>query len=155
MPLSQADFDLFAPLPAAPDATPAHKVPGKAKPEKRGRPHALPRQPEAPMQVKRQKERKVMKQSLIAWGTSALVWLCLFACVEVEVDYQQALRVQQQLFVQLEEEKQRSIGAQAEVERKYSLDIVHEYALQQLHMVPIEGSRVTYITSSYGDRVLG
>jgi hypothetical protein len=106
------------------------------------------------MQQKKAQARTSWMRTLVAWAVSGVVALCLFACVKTELGYHLALREQQALYRQLEEAKQRSISFQARIEQKYSLDLIQEYALNKLHMIPLEGSRIYYLTPAQGDQIL-
>jgi hypothetical protein len=111
-------------------------------------------EPEESIDSKKEKARMAWKKTLIAYGASAMVALCLFGGVQTELSYLKALSERQALYQELDQLRQQGIGRQAAIEQKYSLDIIQEYALGKLHMVPIEGGRIWYLTHPGGDSVL-
>jgi hypothetical protein len=93
-------------------------------------------------------------QSLLAYAICGVAALCLFIVVQSEAGYHKALTEQNILKVELEQAQQRNIGYQSQIERKFSLETIQNYAKEQLHMIPMEGGRVFYINVSRGDELL-
>ena len=146
MPLTEADFALFEPAPAAapaPRAKPRRQPMREVKPLKK-----------ADRQSQNERAHKVWMQSLIAYAVCGIVALCLFMVVQSEAGYHKALVEQRSLMATLEQAQQRNIGYQTQIERKYSLEIIQNHAQKQLHMIPVEGGRVSYINVSRGDERL-
>ncbi|MDR0532094.1 MAG: hypothetical protein LBG83_08530 [Oscillospiraceae bacterium] len=140
LPLTEEDYALFEParIPAV-HPRPVREVEAR---------------PKESQQSQNERAHKVWMQSLIAYAISGLVALGLFMVVSAEAGYHQALVRQRALSAQLQEAQQRSIGYQTKIERKFSLDVIQDYARNQLHMTPVEGSRVTYINVERGDQRL-
>ena|GEM_PF-1235920 len=162
LPLTDADFALFE----EPTATTAAAAAPQQRPA-RGRPSARPaRQPAKPAmqavkplkgesrQSKDDRAHKVWIQSLTAYAVCGIVAFCLFMVIQSGASYHQALMEQRQLMVSLQQAQQRSIGYQTQIERKFSLEVIQNYAKDELHMIPIESGRVTYINVSRGDERL-
>jgi hypothetical protein len=144
MPLTERDFAMFEPAraplpPAKPKQPPVRAVQSPA---------------EESLASKKAREHKVWMQSLVAYAVSGVVALCLFMVVQSETARHRAMVEQRNLFSQLETVQQRNINYQTQIERKYSLELVQNIALQQYHMVPIEGGRVTYLNVLRGDQRL-
>lgn len=145
MALTEADFALFETEPV-PYAEPAQQKRGPIKTVK-------PLKDES-VQDKKDKGRRVFIQSLIAYAVTGVVALCLFLVIQSGAQYHVALLEQQQLRQELELAQQDNINYKAQLERKYSLEVIQNTALQQFHMVPIEGGRVTYLNITHGDQRL-
>ncbi|MDR3313728.1 MAG: hypothetical protein LBS96_04635 [Oscillospiraceae bacterium] len=158
MPVTERDFALFTPAQPAAAAprknqqTPRRKSAAAPAPRPRVAPVAA--EPEEAMAVKKEKARAAWKKTLIAYGASAVVAVCLFGGVQTELSYLKAVSERQTLYQELDQLRQQGISRQAAIEQKYSLDIIQEYALGKLHMVPIEGGRIWYLTHPGGDTIL-
>jgi len=139
MALTEADFALFEPA-AAPQIKP------KREPIRSVRP---PR--EDPMELKNLKAHKVWMQSLVAYAVTGLVGLCLFLVVQAGAQHHTAMVENQRLTEQLKLAQQNNISYKAQLERKFSLEVIHDTALRVYHMVPVEGGRVKYLNISHGD----
>jgi len=166
LPLTDADFALFeepAAAAAAPQQRPARGRPS-ARPARQPAVHKPAVQKPAVQAVKplkgesRQSKddraHKVWIQSLTAYAVCGIVAFCLFMVIQSGAGYHQALMEQRQLMVSLQQAQQRSIGYQTQIERKFSLEVIQNYAKDELHMIPIEGGRVTHINVSRGDERL-
>ncbi|MDR2646795.1 MAG: hypothetical protein LBB67_01525 [Oscillospiraceae bacterium] len=55
---------------------------------------------------------------------------------------------------QLEAAQRKRISLQTQIAQKYSLNAIRDYAENVLHMKPIEGGRMVYITANRTDKVL-
>ncbi len=170
LPVSERDFDLFTPArqpevrgrgaarrsAAAATNTAAKPARRRGTAEPAPRPRVVPvvAEPEEPFALKKERARTAWKKTLIAYGASAVVAICLFGGVQTEVSHLQAVSERQALYRELDQLRQESISHQAAVEQKYSLDVIQEYALKKLHMTPVEGGRIWYISHTDGDKVL-
>lgn len=142
LPLTEADFALFEAV-AAPQVKPRREPVREVTPLKK-----------ESKQSQNERAHKVWMQSLIAYAVTGMVALCLFMVVQSEAGYHQTLTQQRTLYAQLEKAQQRNIDYQTQIERKFSLNIIQDYAKNQLHMVPVEGGRVTYVNVARGDQRL-
>ena len=147
MPLTDYDFSLFEPAPARSSAAP------QVKP--RREPVREVRSPKGEsLQAKNAKAHKVWMRSLISYAVVSAVGVCMFAVVQTELDYHRAMVKQQELRTTLSNEQQRNVNYRTQIDHMYSLEIVHNLALNEYHMVPIEGGRVTYLNILRGDQRL-
>ena len=151
MALSERDFSLFEPA-AAPVRDPRRPHP-KTKPRREPmRPVRPPR--EESLESKNAKAQKVWKRSLVTYAIVGAVGLCFFAIVQSETAHHQARAEHQQLQNQVAIEEQRNISLRTQIDRQFSLEIIQGIALNEYHMVPMEGGRVTYLNIVRGDRLL-
>ena len=142
MALTEADFDLFK-VNAAPQIKP-----------KREPIHSM-RQPKGDsMELKNLKARKAWMQSLAAYAVTALVGLCLFLVVQAGAQHHTAMVENQRLTEQLKIAQQNNISYKSQLERKFSLEVIHDTALRKYYMVPVEGGLVKYLNISHGDQRL-
>ena len=144
MPLPLTD-DFFAPF----EASAAPQVRPKREPVRPMRPPK-----EDPMELKNLKAHKVWMQSLVAYAVTGLVGLCLFLVVQTGAQYHTTLVENQQLSERLKLAQQNNVSYQAQLERKFSLEVIHKTALQDYYMVPVEAGRVKYLNISHGDQRL-
>jgi len=143
MALTEADFALFEPA-AAPQYKP------------RREPIHSMRQPKGDsMEQKKLKEHKTWMQSLAAYAVTGLVGLCLFLVVQAGAQHHTAMVENQRLTEQLKIAQQNNISYKSRLERKFSLEVIHDTALRKYHMVPVEGGLVKYLHISHGDQRLG
>lgn len=143
MALTEADFALFEPS-ALPQVQPKREPIRPLRPPK-----------EESLQSKNLRAHKAWMQSLVAYAVTGLIGFCLFLVIQSGAQYHQALIKNQALKDQLAVVQQNNIHYKAQLETKYSLEVICEAALKQYHMVPIEGGRVTYLNISHGDQRLG
>lgn len=142
MALTEADFALFEPAPAP-----------QIKP--RREPIRPVRQPRGDsMEQKNSKAHKVWMQSLVAYAVTGLVGLSLFLVVQSGANHHMAMVENQRLNEQLKLAQQNNVNYKAQLERKFSLQVIHDTALRVYHMVPVEGGRVKYLNISHGDQRL-
>jgi len=155
LPLTDADFALFEEptAAAAPQQRPARGKTSARPVHKPAMQAVKPLRGES-RQSKDDRAHKVWIQSLTAYAVCGIVAFCLFMVIQSGASYHQALMEQRQLMVSLQQAQQRSIGYQTQIERKFSLEIIQNYAKDQLHMIPVEGGRVTPINVSRGDERL-
>lgn len=165
-PVTERDFALFMPPPPPAANTrgkSAARIQGNTALKPAAKPQAapprpqvapLPAEPEDTIDTKKEKAWAVWKKTFIAYGASAAVALCLFGAVQTELSYLNAVSERQELYQQLDQLRQEAISLETAIERKYSLDVIEQYALDVLHMAPIEGSRIRYRSNAGGDRVL-
>jgi len=142
MPLTDDFFAPFEPS-AVPQAKPRREPLRPLRPSK-----------EDPMELKNLRAHKVWMQSLVAYAVTGLVGLCLFLVVQTGAQYHTALVKNQELSEQLKLAQQNSISYKAALERKFSLEVIHNTALRDYHMVPVEAGRVKYLNISHGDQRL-
>ncbi|MDR2524719.1 MAG: hypothetical protein LBC83_00775 [Oscillospiraceae bacterium] len=148
--VTERDFEMFAVPASAP-------VPGRrpaARPAPVREPRVLPAKAEESFKRKKEKARIAWKKTAVAFGVSAVVSLCLFGATGAELSFLQANNEKQALLQELNYQREVAINRQAAIEQKYSLEIVQDYALNKLHMVPIEGGRMWYLQHPGGDTVL-
>jgi len=151
MALSERDFSLFEPA-TAPVRDPRRPHP-KTKP--RREPMRSVRPPrEEPVESKNAKAQKAWKRSLITYAIVGVVGFCLFAIVQSETAHHQARAEYQSLQHQVAVAEQRNISFRTQIDRQFSLEIIQDIALNEYHMVPMEGGRVTYLNILRGDRLL-
>lgn len=142
MSLTEADLAMFEPA-KAPQTKPRREPIRQLRPPK-----------EESIQSKNQKAHKVWIQSIAAYAITGIIAFCLFMVVQSGAQYHQALLQQKVLQEQLAVVQQNNVNYKARLERKYSLEVIHDTALNVYHMVPIEGGRVTYLNISRGDQRL-
>ena len=143
MPLAEYDFSLFEPAaaPAGPAVKPRRQPPRPVRPPK-----------EESLQKKNAKAVKAWKQSLVSYAIVSVTGLCMFLVVQTEVGRHQAQVRYGQLQAQVQAMQQRNADYRTQLERKYSLEIIQDVALNQYHMVPIESGRVVYLNIPRGDQ---
>ena len=141
MALTEADFALFEP--AAPEIKP-----------RREPIHSLRAPKGDSMEQKNQKAHKVWMQSLAAYAVAGVVGLCLFMVVQAGAQHHTAMVENQRLIERLKTVQQNNISYQSQLERRFSLEIIHDTALRQYHMVPVEGGLVKYLNITHGDQRL-
>ena len=142
MALTEADFALFEPA-AAP----------KVKP-KREPIHSV-REPKGDsMEQKNQKAHKAWMQSLVAYAVTGVVGLCLFLVIQAGAQHHTAMVENQRLTERLKAVQQNNVSYQSQLERRFSLEIIHDTALRQYHMVPVESGLVKYLNITHGDQRL-
>jgi hypothetical protein len=144
MPLTDDYFELFQSSPA-----PAPQASRKREPLRPMRPSK-----EDPMELKNLKAHRVWMQSLVAYAVTGLVGLCLFLVVQSGAQYHTALVENQRLGDRLKLAQQNNISYKAALDRKFSLEVIHNTALRDYHMVPVEAGRVKYLNISHGDQRL-
>ena len=142
MALTEADFEMFK-TSAAPPVKP------RREPMRPVRPPGGD-----PVDEKNQKAHKVWMQSLVAYAVTGLVALCLFMVVQSGAQYHTELVENRQLTEQLRLAQQNNINYKAQLDRRFSLEVIHNTALREYHMVPVESGRVTYLDISHGDQRL-
>jgi len=142
MALTEADFALF-------DTSAAPQVKPKREPI---RPVRQPRGDS--LEAKNLKAHKVWMQSLATFAVTGIVGLCLFLVVQAGAQQHTAMVENQKLTEQLRIAQQNNISYKAQLERKFSLQVIHNTALREFHMVPIDGGRVKYLNITHGDRRL-
>jgi len=147
MPLTEYDFALFEPAPTR--TSPAPQVKPRREPI-----HPVRPPKEEPLQSKNAKAHKVWMQSLVSYAIVSAVGLCMFAVIQTEVQHDQALAQQEKLYQQLSTVQQLNMSYHTQLERKYSLEVIQDVALNQYHMVPVEGGLVTYLNIGKGDQRL-
>jgi len=145
MALTEADFALFEPAAAAPRV--------QVKP-RREPIHTLRPPKEDSMASKNLKAHKAWMQSLVTFAVTSVVGACLFMVIQSGAEHHQALVAQQRLNDRLKTVQQNNINYKSQLERKFSLEIIHDTALREYHMVPIESGRVRYLNISHGDQRL-
>lgn len=143
MALTEADFALFETSSAAPEIKP------KREPVRPMRP---PKEPS--MELKNRRALKSWKQSGIACAVTALVGLCLFLVIQSGAQQHTSMVENQRLTEELKVAQQDNISYKAQLERKFSLQVIHNTALREFHMVPVEGGRVKYLNILHGDQRL-
>jgi len=143
MPLTD---DFFAPFE---NTAPAPQIKPKREPLRPMRPTK-----EDPMELKNLRAHKVWMQSLVAYAVTGLVGLCLFMVVQTGAQYHTALVENQRLSDQLKLAQQNNISYKAALDRRFSLEVIHNTALRDFHMVPVEAGRVRYLNISHGDQRL-
>ena len=153
MPLTEYDFSLFEP------ASSAAPVRAPVRPDPRTKPRREPIRPvraprEESLESKNAKAHRVWMRSLVSYAIVSAVALCLFAVVQAETDYHRAMVRQARLYDQLSAAQQRNISYRTQIEHKYSLEVIQDVALNEYHMVPMEGGRVTYLNILRGDQLL-
>ena len=152
MALTERDFSLFEPAAAAPQREPQRPHP-KTKP--RREPMRTVRPPrEESLTSKNAKAQAAWKRSVVAWAIVSAVGFCLFAMVQSETAHHGAMAERQQLQAQLAVEQQRNISFRTQIERKFSLEIIQDIALNEYRMVPVEAGRVIYLNILRGDQLL-
>ena len=144
MPMPLTD-DFFAPF----EASAVPEIKPKREPLRPMRPSEGD-----PMELKNAKAHKVWMQSLIAYAVTGLVGLCLFMVVQTGAQYHTALVENQRLSDRLALAQQNNVSYKAQLERKFSLEVIHKTALQDYYMVPVEAGRVRYLNISHGDQRL-
>ena len=144
MALTEADFALFETTSAA-----APQIKPKREPIRPMRP---PKEPS--VEARNSRAHKVWMQSLVAYAVTGLVGLCLFLVVQSGAQHHTAMVENQLLTEQLKTAQQNNFNYKAQLERKFSLQVIHDTALRVYHMVPVEGGRVKYLNISHGDQRL-
>ena len=139
--------DFFAPFEASAPAAPQIKP--RREPLRPMRPAR-----EDPMELKNLKAHKVWMQSLAAYAVTGVVGLCLFLVVQSGAQYHTALVENQRLTERLQTAQQNNISYKAALDRRFSLEVIHNTALRDFHMVPVEAGRVRYLNISHGDQRL-
>ena len=142
LPLTDEDFALF-------EAAAPPQIQPRREPMRPMRP---PR--EDPMELKNLKAHKVWMQSLVAYAVTGLVGLCLFLVVQVGAQHHTAMVENQRLTERLKTAQQNNISYKAQLESKFSLEVIHDTALRVYHMVPVEGGRMKYLNIAHGDQRL-
>ena len=141
MALTEADFALFetSAVPAQPRREPMRPVrsPGGDS-----------------LEEKNLKAHRAWMQSLVAYAVTGLVALCLFLVVQSGAQYHTALVENQRFTERLQLAQQNNINYKAQLDRRFSLEVIHNTALRDYHMVPVESGRVTYLDVSLGDQRL-
>ena len=151
MALTERDFAMFESA-AAPQRAPQ-------RPHPRTRPRRAPMRTVRPLREesvasKNARAAKTWKRTLTTFAIVSVVGFCLFAMVQSETEYHRAMVQQRELQVRLAQEEQRNISYRTQIERKFSLEIIQDIAINQYHMVPVEGGRVTYLNILRGDQLL-
>ncbi|MCL2494757.1 MAG: hypothetical protein FWE98_03770 [Oscillospiraceae bacterium] len=148
MPLPQPlTDDYFAPFAAS--AAPAPAVKPRREPIRPVRP-----QREDPMETKNLRASQVWRKTLVGYTVAALVGLCLFLVIQSGTQVHMALVKNQQLKEQVQLAQQNNISYKARLDSRFSLEVIHNTALRDYHMVPVEGGRVVYLNITHGDRRL-
>jgi len=142
MALTEADFALFEPA-AAPQIKP-----------KREPMHSVRAPKGDSMEQKNLKAHKAWMQSLAAYAVTGVVGLCLFLVVQAGAQHHTATVENQRLTERLKTVQQNNISYQSQLERRFSLEIIHDTALREYHMVPVEGGLVKYLNITHGDQRL-
>jgi len=142
MALTEADFALFEPA-AAPQIKP-----------KREPIHSVRAPKGDSMEQKNLKAHKVWMQSLAAYAVTGVVALCLFLVVQTGAQHHAATVENQRLAERLKTVQQNNISYQSQLERRFSLEIIHDTALREYHMVPVESGLVKYLNITHGDQRL-
>jgi len=151
MNLTERDFALFDSA-AAPVRAPVRPDP-RTKPRREPiRPVRSPR--EETIQTKKQKAQLVWRRTLVSYMIVSAVSLCLFLVIQSETEHHRAMVQQSRLESRLSSVQQRNIKFRADIEHMYSLEIIQDIALNEYHMVPVEGGRVTYLNILRGDQLL-
>jgi len=151
MALTERDFSLFEPA-AAPQREPQRPHP-KTKPRREPMRSVRPPREES-LTSKNAKAQTAWKRSVVAWAIVSAVGLCLFAMVQSETAHHGEIAARRQLQAQLAVEQQRNISYRTQIERKFSLEIIQDIALNEYRMVPVEGGRVIYLNILRGDQRL-
>jgi len=149
--LTEYDFSLFESS-AAPQRAPLRPHP-KTKQRREPMRQVNPLSEES-MESKNEKALQTWKRSIVTYAIVSAVGLCLFAMVQSETEHHQAMVRQQLLQTQLTQEQQRNISYRTRIDRKFSLEVIQGIAINEYHMVPVEGGRVTYLNISRGDQLL-
>jgi len=142
MALTEADFALF-------ESSAAPRIKPKREPI-----HPM-RQPKGDsIEQRNLKAHKVWMQSLVAYAVTGLVGLCLFLVVQTGAQQHTSMMENQRLIEQLKIAQQNNINYKTQLERKFSLEVIHDTALRKYHMVPVEGGLVKYLNITHGDQRL-
>jgi len=144
MPMPLTD-DFFAPF----EASAAPEIKPRRAPL---RPARAPR--EDPMELKNHKAHSVWMRTLVAYAVTGVVGLCLFLVVQSGAQYHTALVENQRLSERVQLAQQNNISYKAALDRRFSLEVIHNTALRDFHMVPVEAGRVRYLNISHGDQRL-
>jgi len=142
MALTEADFALF-------EETAAPQYKAKREPI-----HSIRAPKGESMEQKNLKAHKAWMQSLVAYAVTGLVGVCLFLVVQAGAQHHTSMVENQRLNEQLKVAQQNNISYKTQLERKFSLEVIHDTALRKYHMVPVEGGLVKYLNISHGDQRL-
>ena len=151
MALTEYDFSLFesSAAPVREPARPHPKTKPRREPMRQVRP---PREPSA--ESKQEKARQVWTRTLVSYAIVSAVGLCMFMVIQSQVDYHRATVQKARLETRLSNEQQRNMAYRTQIEHKFSLEVIQDIALNEYHMVPVEGNRVTYLNIMRGDQLL-